>query len=409
SAAAENIAGAGGSDQLIGAGGADLLDGGDGDDILDGGLGYDGVEGGAGNDRIYGVGLLNGGADNDVITVRSTAQVYANAHGNDGDDRIYGGTGTDYLFGDAGNDALYAGNLNNGLYGGDGNDRLFTEFGGSDLNGEAGDDFMQARADETAWTEFDGGTGFDTVSYRNAVGDSWDRGVSISGDRGQTGAATNDWYISVEKFVLSDFDDTLIGNTMSVSGQAFEARGYDGNDDLRGGAGLDSLFGGDGDDDLAGNAADDHLYGGAGTDDLKGGDGIDTLDGGGSSTGADVLAGGAGADTFVFKVGHGSVDLTDYVWGEDRLDVATFVAGSHTWFMVGHGPDTEVVFSTGDTIVFRGVDTTVVQQIMDEATGPGDVFEPMTPPDRLGLETHGDHDVAAPAFVLAGGEWLLAG
>lgn len=84
---------------------------------------------------------------------------------------------------------------------------------------------------------------------------------------------------------------------------------------------------------LAGDDEANHLYGYWGDDTLAGGAGNDTLDGNAGNDvltgglGADKLTGGSGNDRFVFTSSAdsyaGSSDLiTDFIWGEDKLDVA---------------------------------------------------------------------------------------
>lgn len=101
--------------------------------------------------------------------------------------------------------------------------------------------------------------------------------------------------------------------------------GDKGNDMLRGGAGDDTLIGDsaelspeDGDDALAGGGDDDDLFGGAGDDVLVGGNGDDWLTGG---AGDDTLTGGAGTDAFVFEPHHGADTITDFMHGEDLIDL----------------------------------------------------------------------------------------
>ena len=75
-------------------------------------------------------------------------------------------------------------------------------------------------------------------------------------------------------------------------------------------AGTDILLGGEGDDGLAGGDNGDVLDGGAGDDRLLGG------------YDRDLLTGGEGADRFVFRPGDGRDIVTDFVDGEDSLDLS---------------------------------------------------------------------------------------
>ncbi len=165
---------------------------------------------------------------------------------------------------------------------------------------------------------FNGGEGFDTVTYHTAT-QRVEVNLSVSSGLSNVGDALGDTYTSIEGYYLSDFDDRFIGsaNNDSVVGGA-------GADNLNGGAGIgdrisyqdssvgvtinlqvgtgvggtaqgdvvinfegvigsefgDSLIGSSGDNILEGRLGDDSLQGADGADLLKGGDGIDTLNGG---------------------------------------------------------------------------------------------------------------------------------
>ena len=116
------------------------------------------------------------------------------------------------------------------------------------------------------------------------------------------------------------------GNDLIVAGAGADVLiGDMGYDTLWGGGGDDTLIGDsgehspeDGDDALAGGEDDDDLFGGAGDDVLVGGNGDDRLVGG---AGDDTLTGGAGADVFVFEPHHGADTITDFMHGEDLIDL----------------------------------------------------------------------------------------
>ncbi|MEM6896602.1 MAG: fasciclin domain-containing protein, partial [Pseudomonadota bacterium] len=82
-----------------------------------------------------------------------------------------------------------------------------------------------------------------------------------------------------------------------------------GNDNIRGGRGEDIVKGGDGNDTLGGGRDDDALYGGAGRDLLIGG------------RNDDLLTGGADADTFRFNAHSGHDTITDFMSGEDLIQI----------------------------------------------------------------------------------------
>ncbi|WP_370300788.1 calcium-binding protein [Pseudooceanicola sp.] len=129
-----------------------------------------------------------------------------------------------------------------------------------------------------------------------------------------------------DKLVGFDGDDVLIGggcdDTFLLSAGDDVLIGGSGNDTLRGGAGADTLIGGNG---------DDMLYGGQSADVLKGGAGDDVLSG---KKGADELTGGAGADTFVIASNAKLDIITDFVGGEDLIDVTALGLSSLTDFEV---------------------------------------------------------------------------
>lgn len=81
---------------------------------------------------------------------------------------------------------------------------------------------------------------------------------------------------------------------------------------------VENLIGTTKTDRLEGNASANNLLGGAGVDTLLGLAGGDRLIGG---AGADVLTGGAGLDTFVFLPTDGIDKITDFVVGQDHIEL----------------------------------------------------------------------------------------
>jgi VCBS repeat-containing protein len=76
------------------------------------------------------------------------------------------------------------------------------------------------------------------------------------------------------------------------------------------------------DDLLSGLGGNDRLLGLEGDDTLEGGDGADVLAGG---PGFDTLTGGAQADTFVMSDFDGIDTITDFMAGEDKLDISALL------------------------------------------------------------------------------------
>ena len=122
----------------------------------------------------------------------------------------------------------------------------------------------------------------DTVTYEASTSS-----VDIVGVVGATGDAAGDSYLFIDRFFLTDCNDSF----EDVSGLGVFVRGNGGDDDLEGDTGNDTLNGGTGNDTLVGEAGDDELIGAAGNDRLEGGDG------------ADRMIGGAGNDVFVLRAG----------------------------------------------------------------------------------------------------------
>ncbi|MDR6759215.1 hypothetical protein J2Y48_004531 [Mycoplana sp. BE70] len=146
-------------------------------------------------------------------------------------------------------------------------------------------------------------------------------------------------------------DDPSIGKSYEAS-QAFKIIVKDVKEAVSGTSGSDKLTGTSGNDVLDGKGGNDVIKGGAGNDTLVGG------------TGVDILTGGAGRDVFVFASvkdsapgyaglvnnggfnplsGGGKRDIvTDFVHGEDRLDVSKIdadlkLAGDQAFVWRGKG------------------------------------------------------------------------
>ncbi len=95
-----------------------------------------------------------------------------------------------------------------------------------------------------------------------------------------------------------DGDVLLNGGNDVFSGLAGQVHGA-----IRGGLGNDTIFGGTGDDTILGEGGIDRLGGGRGDD---------------------VLTGGTFGDTFVFRRGWGDDVVTDFVNGQDKVDLSAF-------------------------------------------------------------------------------------
>ncbi len=136
--------------------------------------------------------------------------------------------------------------------------------------------------------------------------------------------------------LMGDGDDRYLGKTGHLNG---DVQGGLGNDIVLAGIEDDSLDGGAGSDSLSGGDGNDTLIGGTGTDRIIGGNGDDVITGGvavglGFSDDKDLLTGGTGLDVFVFRsaleLGTGLTRdrITDFVHGEDRIDLQAFMPGA---------------------------------------------------------------------------------
>lgn len=305
-------------------------------EILGGGGGYDGVRG---IDEITNTGTIATQRGQRAIDTFDGEDVVHNAGTVVGD--IYLGLGNDTfkgrkglvdgtMFGQAGDDTLISGDSDDILLGGTENDSLLGGAGNDTLNGEAGDDTVRGGSGDD---EVLGGGGVDRV--RGGDGNDFvsgeGRGDVIIGDAG---------------------NDTLLGGG--------------GNDILRAGADDDTLDGGEGNDELRAWTGDDSLQGDTGNDDLFGGKGEDTLGGGSGADllsggrGDDTLTGGADGDTFVFRAGWGHDSVTDFVKGEDVLDLTAFGYFSLADFQAEVADrrlpgGIEFQFDTGETLTVIGL------------------------------------------------------
>lgn len=167
--------------------------------------------------------------------------------GSDNPDTLLGTVLADTLLALGSDDLLFGYDGNDLLNGGDGDDFLYGGSGDDTMVGGAGEDF------------FYGQSGNDVVSYASA---SVGLTLNLTDTMESTGDARGDFFFSIEAFVLSGFDDVLIGTNAAQR--------------ANGGAGNDLLQGFGGADRLGGDAGNDTLDGGAGADTLIGGGGFDT-------------------------------------------------------------------------------------------------------------------------------------
>ena len=256
--------------------------------------------------------------------------------------------GPDLLTSDDAPDVIEGGAGNDTLIGGDGNDTLIGGAGADVLNG---------------------GGGFDEASYETATSGIV---LDLLTPGNSTGDAAGDTFIDIERWVGSNFDDTMVAGNDPVWFWA-----HDGADSVTGGAGADTLESGNGNDTVHGGAGNDQIYGRADDDMLYGDDGDDLLVGGG---GKDSLMGGAGNDTLI-----GDWDA-DTMIGGDGDD--TFYSGEHGTLneadiiQGGAGNDTFIIASQGDagTVNYDGGDGTDTLRVSsDNIADPENKITTATP------------------------------
>jgi Ca2+-binding RTX toxin-like protein len=170
------------------------------------------------------------------------------------------------------------------ITGGDGNDWLLGGLAADDFDGGVGDDVMSGLAgDDFLFSAemdgadvFNGGVGYDYVSYQ-------DRGADLT-----------------VQLCVSESEFGCVEGTCScgavMSGEVDEDDRLINVDDVTGGSGNDTITGSDAADSLSGGPGDDTIYGLGGSDLLFGQSGEDVLDGGldgdyCSATGADRAVG----------------------------------------------------------------------------------------------------------------------
>lgn len=198
------------------------------------------------------------------------------------------------------NDTVYTTSSNDTISTGVGNDLIYASEGGNDA--------------------IDAGADFDTVDFSNFVSSIELDYYSEFGFM-VTKSSGNDTMRNVEKFILTNFDDTALGSEF-----ADEYHGGGGNDTLTGWDGNDVLYGEGGNDGLYGDNGSDTLYGGSGDDGLSGGIGDDVLYGGADNDtlygneGADTLNGGAGDDTY-YDVDNLDLIVENTDGGNDTVQV----------------------------------------------------------------------------------------
>jgi Ca2+-binding RTX toxin-like protein len=414
-AAVDTLTGQGGDDIITGLAGDDSLVGNGGNDTFrytTAAEGFDAVDGGAGTDTLVAT------ANNAVIGLRSIAGVEsisagsftgvyvlgsANADTLDfsgitmtGIGRIDGGAGNDVLTGTAAADIFRGSAGDDSMYGGDGNDTFQytgTASGFDAVDGGAGTDTITALANNSV-------IGISSLTGVEAISAGAFTGVYVSGSAtANTLDLTNVTLTNIVRVQGGDGNDVITGNTA-----ANILWGGNNDDTLNGGAGNDSMLGDAGNDILIAGAGTDIITGGAGTDtvsyanytvgvtvnlslttaqtvtagdidtittveNVTGGSGNDTLTGttavnvilggGGndiidSGNGADQLTGGAGADQFRRASGATGIDrIFDFTSGTDKIALQDSGWAQTATIALRQGAGAQTSNSTNSTFLYN--------------------------------------------------------
>jgi len=282
----------------------------------------------------------------DVINTGNGADEVIN--GLDGNDSISAAGGNDHLLGATGDDFLNGAVGDDTLDGGQGNDTLVAGAGQDLLRGGKGDDIFRFGANDGTNTIIDFTLGEDKINLRPIGAVDFATDVTITDNGVDTTVVVGSTTIILEGVIGVDGGDFL-----PTDGDDVISTGDNADEVINGRAGDDSISAGGGNDTLVGGDGNDFLNGAADNDTLVGDDGNDTLVGG---NGNDVLTGGAGNDTFRFDANDGSDTITDFVSGEDLINIrAVGVTDFNTEVTISDdGVDTTVTFGS-TTVVLEDV------------------------------------------------------
>lgn len=272
-------------------------------------------------------------------------------YGEDGKDKILGGSKKDYIYGGAGNDTLL-GNAGDdqikggGGYdlidGGKGNDKIW---GSSGINGISGGNGADTIYGGVGYDAIDGGHDNDVIYLQECSKEYESKTVKI----GKTSITlTKDKRSYVRGGDGNDkILDIMGGAIVYGDGGKDTITAQSGNNTLYGGAGDDSITGGSGNDVIYGGAGKDKInakggknkvYGGDGDDNIKCGGGNDIIYGG---KGKDIINAGGGENTIYFKKG----ESVDTVVNGGGFDILVFEDYSSSDFYT---------YSDGNDLMLRG-------------------------------------------------------
>ncbi|AVH67929.1 M10 family metallopeptidase C-terminal domain-containing protein [Nostoc sp. 'Peltigera membranacea cyanobiont' N6] len=217
---------------------------------------------------------------------------------------IQGTNNNDNLVGTSGNDTIQGLNGNDTLSGLGGNDRLEGGRGNDTLYGGAGNDVFDLAYNQDNDVVMDFVRGQDKIDVRSLNIGDWTNLQKLITNDGQNNALITTFFngdisqlklngINPNLLQASDFLLNIVNQAQTVDGTNF----------------ADQLFGGLGNDTLRGFRGDDVLFGEQGDDRFEGGSGDDTL------------YGGTGNDVFNFAYSQDRDVVTDFVRGQDKIDL----------------------------------------------------------------------------------------
>jgi hypothetical protein len=323
-----------------------IISGDDGDDQIEvlGLAAQSLITGGLGSDWIYTDSLTNttvqGLDDNDIIE-------FGDGGYYDGDNGVT--LSNSLVNGNMGEDIIYLDGVDrviaSKVLGGDQNDSILYEFSPSlidfvngTINGNKGNDFIEAYSSRDGGLTIFGGQGGDTII-------TGEENQPINGDEGGEIGGPD----SAATYISGD-----LGNDSMVGGSE--------DDTILGGDGNDTGYGGFGNDYMEGNAGNDSMIGGRGDDTIYGGAGDDTLSGKG---GVDLLVGRAGADTYEGNDADADRNFEDDTFIIEAIsDSAAAVSGTERTFdkFIGRG------FGTGGGESQSYLDISAVSDILAAGT-----------------------------------------
>jgi len=178
------------------------------------------------------------------------------AYGDDGDDRLEGGSANDHLFGGAGNDFIDGKGGQDWIEGNDDSDTLIGGDDGDTITGGTGGDLIAGDMANV--------TGDETASVLQTIGSALGGNDTIEGGDGDDvifGGSGNDQINGgAGEDVLIGDDGTVTISPEQVMTFTLTVLDFSGNDIIDGGADNDKLFGQKGEDVLLGGEGDDFLY-----------------------------------------------------------------------------------------------------------------------------------------------------